>query len=659
LRRSSTLLLACCCLWTGAAATPPEPALLEKPGGVLLSDGAPPPEAGDRGFDVLHYALDIALDPGGRRIDGTVVLQIAFPAAAPDTLRLDLDDVHAVSALTWDGRPVDWVRAGETLRIPVPPDAGTTAAVSVTWGGRPVPHGNYGAGLFFRVQGSTPQDPLAPAVASMSEPWSAHSWWPCKDHPSDKATLSLSVVAPDSLQVVANGVRTRLEPAGPGLSRTTWETAYPLPPYLVAVNLSRFVEWEESCAAAEGPLRLTYHVFPASEAAARYDLSTTCDMVRFLESLCGPYPFGAERYGQVEFKWGGAMEHQTCSSLGTTVLRGDGRHRDIILHELAHQWFGDKITPRVWSDIWLNEGFASYCEALWIEHEQGRVAYLERMARIGPRQHPDLFTGDGPLTDPDPILPNLLVYHKGAWILHMLRGLIGDEAFFRCLHDWANDPATAYGSVDTDGFLATASAAAGRDVDRLLRPWLDTAAVPHLAWQTRTEGLPGDRTRVTLRLRQQQTTPFVLRVPVRLVGSGGVVEDAVWSEGAVTERNWVIDGVLKGLHVDPEGWVLAARRPLPAPEVKLLPPRPNPAGADGTVLSFQLLHAGPARVELHDARGRRLGCWELGVLPAEAAPVAWRWTGVDDAGRPVPAGTYWLSVHAAGDRSTRKVVLVR
>jgi aminopeptidase N len=513
--------------------------------------------------------------------------------------------------------------------------------------------------MMFRVQGSTPQTPVAPAVATMSEPWSAHSWWPCKDHPSDKATLRLAVTAPDTLQVIANGARTGLAAAGPGLTRTVWETDYPLAPYLVTVLLSRYVEWEEDCDAAAGPLRLTYHVFPASETAARYDLAPTCAMVRFLEELCGPYPFPLDRYGQAEFKWGGAMEHQTCTSLGSTVLRGDGRHRDIVLHELAHQWFGDKITPADWPDIWLNEGFATYCEALWIEREQGRAAYLERLRTIGPVRHPDLFTGDGVLTDPSPILPNLLVYHKGAWVLHMLRGLLGDAAFFAFLRDWADDPATAYGSVDTAAFLAAASTAAGRDVGPLLRPWLNSSAVPHLSWQTGTEGLPGGRTRVLLRLRQLQATPFTLRLPVRIVSGGGVLETAVWSDAAVQDWSWDVDGELKGLEIDPEGWVLAARRPLPAPAVKLLPPRPNPAGADGVLLTFRLDVSGPVRIELHDARGRRLGDWDLGALPAAAEPHAWRWTGVDGTDRPVAAGTYWLSVLAAGERSTHKLQLVR
>jgi aminopeptidase N len=493
----------------------------------------------------------------------------------------------------------------------------------------------------------------------MSEPWSAHSWWPCKDHPADKATVSFNLMVPDTLRAVANGNLVYESVTEPGWRNFVWDTVHPMSTYLVCVNVTDYAEWEETCDALAGPLPLSYHVYPDHEAAAREEFAPVCDMVDFVESLCGPYPFPGERYGQVEIKWGGAMEHQTCSSLGNFIIVGDGAFRHIIVHELAHQWFGNLITPADWPDIWLNEGFATYFEALWLEHTEGPEAYFQRMHVIGPERHPDLFTGDGILTDPDPILPNFLVYHKGAWVLHMLRGALGDAVFFDFLHAYVTDPARAYGHVTTADLIAAASTAAGRDVTPLLQPWLETAAAPQLEWWTESVPLSDGRRRHVLHLAQTQATPFTLVLPVRLDGDWGHRDDRVVLDAPQATYHWDLPGELDDLRLDPEGWVLFAEAPLPAPAVSLAPPHPNPAGADGARLSFEVARDGPVRVTLHDARGRELGAWELGDLAAREDPYAWHWLGRDGGGRPVAAGTYWLAVWSGGERSSRKLVVLR
>ena len=158
--------------------------------------------------------------------------------------------------------------------------------------------------------------------------------------------------------------------------------------------------------------------------------SEMCIRDSFLTGRLGPYPFAGEKYAQVEVIWGGAMEHTTATSIGQFMYTGDRRFEQVVLHELAHQWFGDSLTPAGWQDIWLNEGFATYAEALWLEHSEGPAARDDFLQLIGPGRHPALFAGEGTLAEPSPVLPNTLVYDKGAWVLHMLRGIIGDEAFF-------------------------------------------------------------------------------------------------------------------------------------------------------------------------------------------------------------------------------------
>ena len=640
---------------------PPEAAHWERPATAawLPASHEPPPRDDDRGYDVLHYDLELRLDPGGS-LDGSVAMTLAFPAGRPpDTLVVDLDEPLIVDGIDWDGQPAALTRAAEELRIASPAGDAGGAVVRIGYHGEPQRHGSYSAGMLFRVQGDSPQVPIGPTILTMSEPWSAHAWWPCKDHPADKATVRLALTVPDTLTAVANGRLVSDSPADPGWRRTVWETGYPTATYLVAVAVAGYVSWQETCDLAGGPLPLTYHVFPRHEAAARYDLAPTCDMLHFLEDLAGPYPFAAERYGQVEFKWGGAMEHQTCTSLGSVLLRGDGRFRNVVLHEMAHHWFGDLVTPASWQDVWLNEGFATYCEALWLEHEEGPSGLRRRLESIGPGQHPALFQGEGILTDPEPVLPNLLVYHKGAWVLHMLRGAMGEQAFFAFVRDWVGAPSRAYGHATTADLVREAGAHAAFDAAAFLDPWLNTDAVPALSWSSAPVPTSAGGTRVTVAVRQLQRETFQLALPLRLLTDRAARDTTVWLREQ--QGRWVFDlpGAWKGLEVDPDGWVLMARRPLPDPPVRLLTVHPSPAGPGGATLGFRVAVGGPVAVELVDAAGRRRGRWPLGELAARDEPYPWRWRGEDGEGRPVPSGIYWLAVTGGGGRSVAKVTLVR
>ncbi len=653
---------------------PFHPALRERP--PLLPDGPlpaaadePVPPAGDRGYDVRHYDLDLTIDVGDAAVAGTVGVDLRALAAPLTRVRLDLVDDLTVTAVAWAAggaaaAPASWTHAGDSLVVdlpePLPPAA--PGRLEIAYGGRPPPHGPFRAGLMFR------QYDGAPIVASMSEPSSAHAWWPCKDHPSDKATADLAFTVPDtlpwSLTAVSNGRLRRESVPRPGWRRFEWTESWPIATYLVSVAVGDFVAWQEDCASPSGTVPLFYHVFPVKEVAARHDLAPTCEMIGFLEGLAGPYPFAGEKYAQATISWGGAMENQTATSLGAFMLTGDGRYEALFAHELAHQWFGDALSPARWRDIWLNEGFARYCEALWAEHRGGREAYLARMRSLrDPISHPDLFAGEGTLADPDPILPNLLVYDKGAWVLHMLRGWLGDGTFFDLLRSWAADPGRRHANVTTEDFVDHVAAAVGPDAVAFLTPWLRTDAVPQLAWTARVSRLPGGGSEVRLQARQLQRTLFLLPLPVHLRTAGGdLVRQAVlrsWS-GSFT---WRVAGEVDSVLVDPQEWLLLRQAEAPPPRLAVTAVRPNPVGADGALVEFGLREPAHLTVRLHDARGRRLGAWDLGRLepaPAEDPQPTWRFAGRAPDGRPLPAGVYWLEARAAeGGRAVARLVLVR
>lgn len=661
-----------------AAASPPAPAPCKRFESLVGAEAArldtPAPRADDRGVDVLSYDLELTLDPaagptaGVVTLDGRVAIGVRALRAGVDTLVLDLVPQLVCDLVARDGVPLDFARVGEELRIAVPGGLSTGApdTVTVRWRGRPPRHGNLYAGLLYRRDdGGTPADPGddTPFMFSISQPWTAHAWWPCKDHPADKALVSLAATVPADLQVVGNGRLESVTDVPPGRRRYAWRERYPLPTYLVSVAASRYETWREVCRPpGAAAVDLEYHALARDRAAGETLMGRTCAMMGFLTGLLGDYPFGGEKYAQVEVVWGGAMEHATATSIGQFMFTGDRRFEPVVLHELAHQWFGDSLTPADWPDIWLNEGFATYAEALWLERSEGPAALQEFLRLIGPGRHPALFAGEGTLSLPSPVLPNTLVYDKGAWVLHLLRGVIGDEDFFACLRAYANDPALVHGSVSTPRLIDHAERAAGRDLGAFFRGWLDTDAVPVLSLET----LPGPPSRAPggqarVRLRQLQEQALVVPVPLLLHTGGGAVAVTAVLERTRQDFRWETAAPVDSVTVDPDRAVLARWAPAPPPALAVRGPWPNPAGEAGVEFALSLRESAQVIVKIHDAQGRVVAAHDLGTVPAMAPgdpDPRWRWQPAADQGK-LPSGLYWLSFEGAGARAVRPVTLLR
>ncbi len=630
---------------------------------------APPPPQHDRGYDVTSYDLDLAIVPSARSIEGTNAVGLRALAAGLDTVVLDLTANLVCDGVTRRAGTVTFLRDGDRLRLHLDPPAATAApeTLTVAWHGRPEPHGDFNAGLMYRVYDpGTPDDPTdgRPIVANVSQPWSSHSWWPCKDVPGDKALVSLAVTVPDGLRAVSNGALLGQDSPGPGLARFRWREAYPLPPYLVGLAISDYESWYETCEPAGGPVvPLEFHVFPVDRERAEHDLAPTCDMLHFMTSLAGPYPFAGEKYGQVEIKWFGAMEHQTASSISQLMLTGDGRFETVVIHELAHHWYGDNLTPARWEDIWLNEGFARYCEALWLEHSRGAEAYRAFMRETGPLRHPDLFAGEGVLADPDPILPNLLVYDKGAYVLHMLRGVVGDAAFFAFLRDYATDPAVQHGLVDTPAMIAAAERAAGRSLDAFFTPWLTTDTTPVVSARPAPPRLGDPQGSARVRIEQHQAPVFVLPLELEVSAAAGVTRHDVVLEQALQEVLLPAGGPARTVTVDPDSLALLRHWTAPPPVLTVAGPRPQPVGASGGALDIYITENLQVTVKTYDTRGLLMAEEDLGVLPAGgpaedegSSPHTWTWRPQGPAGAPLPSGIYWLEITAGRHRAVRKAV---
>jgi len=671
-RRFAALTVLLCLLGAATPAAPlPEPAPCKRFEATVLKIDTPAPRSDDRGVDILSYDLDLTLDPAPGPVSGVVALtgrvDIGLVAlqAGVDTLVLDLIPELTCDGVTRAGGPLAFERVGEELRVAIPGGLATAApdTVTIAWHGRPPRHGNLYVGLMYRRDDAgTPADPAddVPMMFTISEPWSAHAWWPCKDHPADKAQVSLAATVPADLTAISNGSLESAAEAAPGWWRFQWRELYPLPTYLVSVAASRYVSWNEECRpAVADPVPLEFHVLERDRPAAEHDLANTCAMMDFLTARLGPYPFDGEKYAQVEVIWGGAMEHTTATSIGQFMFTGDRRYENVVLHELAHQWFGDSLTPAVWSDIWLNEGFATYAEALWLEHSLGPEARESFMRLIGPGRHPDLFEGAGTLSDPSPVLPNTLVYDKGAWVLHMLRGVVGDEAFFRFLRDYANDPSLKQGLVTTAAMIARAEAAAGRDLDAFFGPWLETDGVPVLSLEPVPDSRRTGEAGVLLRQHQAQlmTTP----VPLTIWAGRCAVEVTAVLEQREQTFSWALDCPIDSVTVDARRPQLARWTAAPPPALTVRGPAPNPIPVGGGDFTLTLRDQSHVIVNIHDVRGRLMETMDLGNLAAAGSDGfehLWRWTPANGAAN-LPAGVYWFDFRAGAARAVRRGVFIK
>lgn len=646
-----------------AAAAPPGPAdpgCLARAKAGLTTAGA----AGDKtslageDYDVRDYRLQLSLDPAVASYQGVVT--VTYVPGVDYEGVLVLDCVGPVVAGVTDGdSALPFVQAGGALRVTVP--AKREAAVDsvvVSFGNALPVRQREGLSLWYW---DFPED-TDPVIASMSQPDAARTWWPCKDRPDDKARCRVEITAPAGLTSVSNGTLVDEVDHGDGTLTRVWREDHPVATYLVSVALSAYAEFGGPCATDAGGVTLRHWVHPDEYAAAQTDFAPLCDMIGALEDLVGRYPFADEKYGHAEFlnMSSGAMEHQTVTSYGRNLLRGNNHYDWIVVHELAHQWFGDALTPRGWPDIWLNEGFATYFEALWMEHLHGLApgGSLGYFPWMRSKRWSTDWIGETPVYDSFPILDQV-VYDKGAWILHMLRGRMGDEDFFALLADWTSS-ARLHGVVDTEMFIELASQHAGQDLAAFFDPWLHATTVPHLEFTAVvTDGTAGAGTRLQVRLRDLSGVDFDNVYPVRVTTEAGEEWRALRLVGDQATQSFDFTTEVQSAELDPLGWVAwraAAATPDP---LRLLRSYPNPSFNGVVALVYLQQEEADLELEIFDAAGRRLCRRDVAAAGASLEEREVLWDGRDDEGRAVPSGVYWARLAGAASSSVLKFAIVR
>ncbi len=497
-------------------------------------------------YDVLSYSLELDLrQPDVQWLLGAMTSELLVTEGPLDTLLLDLRETMAVDSVFVDGRTAPFVQEVYDLRIGTPSLAdGDTTRVRVHYQGHPVQTG-FAAFVWSLHQG-------APLIWTLSEPNGAREWWPCKDRPDDKAErVSVVIHTPDWMTAISNGLLVEETIPGPGFRRFAWRHDYPIATYLVSLCAGTYERLTDRYVRPDGDtLRIEHYVYPEHREEAREDFSITPAAIRAFEGLFGPYPFDREKYGHTIFPWGGAMEHQTNTSYGAGLIRGDHAYDWILAHELAHQWWGDMISPADWRDIWLNEGFASYAEALWAEHLGG-----PEMLRRYMREVQGVLEPSGTVYDPVNLFDPSDVYNKGAWVLHMLRGAVGDSLFFAVLEEYR--ARTAYRSTTTVEFRAIAQEVCGRDLDFLFVPWVYGGGRPTYA----VSFLPiGNETTPGVAIHVDQGgdgVPFPMPVDLEIqTEGGGAIRRRVFNDPDRQDFEIDLPAAPIGVRLDPDEWIL-------------------------------------------------------------------------------------------------------
>ncbi|GAA2156994.1 M1 family metallopeptidase [Kitasatospora kazusensis] len=423
------------------------------------------PTYGNGGYHVSHYDLRLKYQPATDRLDGTATI---LATATQDLSRFDLDFALDVSEVLVNGHPAAFTSTGvQELQItPATPLAkGAQATVVVRYSGTPSKVVRYGFTAWLR----TPDG----AVAA-DEPESAWWWFPSNDHPSDKATFDISVLVPDGTQAISNGVLVS-QSSQLGWTRYNWRENKPQATYLATLAVGKF-DISTGTTATGLPVVNAYSKDLGDNAdAARASVERTGELVDWLSGIFGPYPFSSVGGYVPNVPTGYALETQTRVFYSPKIF-AKGSNTSVVVHELAHQWYGDSVSLERWSDIWLNEGFASYAQWLWSEHEGEGTA----------QELADYVYASHPATDPfwtvkpgDPGADNQFdaaVYDRGALAIQALRDTVGDAKFFQILKAWPTE--YRYGNATIAQFQALAERISGKKLGPLFQTWLFTPSKP-------------------------------------------------------------------------------------------------------------------------------------------------------------------------------------
>ena len=499
-------------------------------------------------LDVLHYDLSFDLFPGQKYFKASAQITGIILDHSITSLDLNFHDNFEIKAVYMNDLATIYQNSGTSFSIPLENNITDTFRIKIIYNGTPKRVGLEGF-VFGERNGYS-------LVYTLSEPNYASSWFPCNDIPNDKSLIDMRITNDSSKVSVSNG---RLINILTNDDRKTyhWKTYYPVSTYLVALYSADYEEFSEEYTSLDGNLTMpvNYYVLPDKLEKSKVDFSEHTDILKVFAKLFGEYPFIKEKYGVAEFLWTmGAMENQTITGVSSGLIGGKKFFNDYLIHELAHHWWGNAVGPDTWKDIWLNEGFSTYSEALYFEVKHGKEALQSTMKKKYFRRF------SGTLSDPEPNIFSSTVYNKGGWVLHMLRWEVGDSSFFKILKNFFET--YKYSNASTNDFIEVAQNISGKNLDDFFHQWLDYEGEIKVKfnWSV-VQNAAGYKTEIFI--EQDQENPehynFPLEIMFQLV-NGNQIRKIYYINSKETNINIETEDIIESVLLDPDGWLLGTFR---------------------------------------------------------------------------------------------------
>lgn len=622
-----------------------------------LPEGLSAPTVCPDSFDVQHYELHLNPLRGTSTLEGTAIVTIESTIDGLAGVQLDLR-MLTVSSVTRAGNALVFAQAGDimTISLDTTYDTGSTFDVEIVYSGTPdTESGGFGGFWFFPF----PITDFSMGVGLNANPPSmGRYWFPGVDAPCDKATCDIYVETSGPKTAVSNGLlQSVVTDTITGRKTYHWQETHQIATYLMSISVAKYTAIPDTA----NPL-ITYYVHNNLVPQAAGTFANVPAMMATFESLFGPYPYDKFSYVTTPI---GDMEHQTCVSHSTALMSGTTANDDILAHELMHQWFGDLVTYDDWREVWLSEGFATYGEALFVEAQSGAAPYRNYVTN---QLMAPYLVNAGILTYPiyDPTFKwGTVVYEKGGVVLHMLRKVLGDTAFFAAMNGYLTNH--AFSSAVTGDFQAACEAEYGSSLAWFFNEWIYQGGHPIIDW-TWSSMPNGPNYDVSLGIVQSQTVgPAVYEMPVdfKILGAGTDTTVTVWMNAATQTFPVTVPFQPTSVQFDPLNWLLdeAALVPTgvadgtPAVPAALESNRPNPFNPL-TAIPFHLPAAARVSITIHDPAGRLVRTL-LDAEPIASGSHLVPWDGVSDAGESVASGVYFYRMLAGETIETRKMHLVR
>ncbi len=606
------------------------------------------PTAAQNDYDITFYDIDLKIDPDTQTISGMVGVQGISLVSSLNIVELDLySGLNIESVKSEQGDDLNYTHGLNLLSVTLnnSVSTGNSFKIIIDYDGKPQSSG-FGSFGFHQHDGE-------PMIWSLSEPYGARDWWPCKDTPNDKAdSVDISLEVPTGLIAASNGKLVDTEVNG-DWTTYHWQERYPIATYLVSIAIHSytvFYDWYKY--SPTDSMRLEYYVFPDNYDAVQNNYGLTKDMIGVMADRFGEYPFINEKYGHAEFTWGGGMEHQTLTSLG-------GYSEALIAHELGHQWWGDMVTCANFHHIWLNEGFATYSEALWYEKYYG-------VNRLHSDMSNNMYFGQGTIfvedtTSVGSIFHGGLSYAKASWVLHMLRHVVGDSAFFNGLKEYGDR--YRFKSTVTEQFRDVMEEISGKDLDSFFQRWIYGEYYPiyEVVYSQSDNNL-------LVRINQIQDSD-IFEMPIDFKATYSDKSESTWViENSVRHEYFSLTipagKTIQRLEIDPENWILKKVSEIRLDtlgitifpkEFYLYPVYPNPFNTSVTI-RFDLENEGEVVLNIFDIKGNNI--WKQSGDFVSGTHFI-KWDGKNQFGEKVPSGTYIVEVNNGTLVKTEKMLLLR